>query len=924
MKKNIKKSIKSFCILLFCVLPFSAFAQLNWSGTQYFYTNTTITQNINLTGHVTLDMLESVTVTITGVISGNYSLTKYLGTLILTGNNTYSGPTYLSAGGALFIGYNGGTTGAINGTISISSSYAGVILARTGDYTFSTDIIGEGEVSIWVNTPTTVTFSGYYGYTGKTVITDMGNLCLTATSSIQNSSNIVLGTGAKLDISAGNQTVKALNDLSYYNSSEVILGSKTLTINNTTDCEFSGKFSGNGGGIIKTGTGKLWIKGSNHTATGTFTHNQGEVLLSNLANWAGHYSLSANGILNLSGSVGSLSLAGGTMKGEIWDNNPNSKLTVSGAVTASASQPTTINITRSYPPPYVQNRVFIEANSGITSPSPYVLVPGESVPCAFLSVNTPTQLLYSDGSVPLITTTTLPNAEMGIPYSVQLEATTTSCTPITWSTYPAYYLPPGLTLSTDGLISGTPTTSGLYDFYVYASNYMGSSSKDLSIMVVVTGDPPIITTTELPVGIAGTAYSVQLEATGTAPISWSCFQDEYLYNYGLTFSETGLLSGTLPNVGPIMTNFYFKAANSLGSDIKGFQFTIYPAPVAPTITTTSLPNGTTGTAYSQQLVATGTAPITWTLESGNLPTGLTLSSAGLISGTPTTVGTFNFTVQATNTAGSNTKSLSIIINAATVPPTITTTSLPGGLVGTAYNQTFTATGTTPITWSLQSGTLPTGLSLSTAGVISGTPTTAGTSNFTVRATNSAGNATKALSIVITASVVKPTITTTTLPNGKTGTAYSAQLEATGTAPISWALASGNLPTGLTLYSGGTISGTPTAIGTFNFTVQATNSAGNATKALSIKIEDGVGVSENEMSGITVYPNPTTGELSVISEQLSVESIEIFDVYGRKCHASLVTCHASLITINISDLATGMYFIKIRTELGEVVRKVVKE
>jgi len=82
-------------------------------------------------------------------------------------------------------------------------------------------------------------------------------------------------------------------------------------------------------------------------------------------------------------------------------------------------------------------------------------------------------------------------------------------------------------------------------------------------------------------------------------------------------------------------------------------------------------------------------------------------------------------------------------------PKITTLSLPNGVVGTAYNQTLTATGNTLITWSRDSGTLPAGLSLAGTGVISGTPTTAGTSTFTVKATNAKGNDTKQLSITIT-------------------------------------------------------------------------------------------------------------------------------------------------------------------------------
>jgi hypothetical protein len=136
------------------------------------------------------------------------------------------------------------------------------------------------------------------------------------------------------------------------------------------------------------------------------------------------------------------------------------------------------------------------------------------------------------------------------------------------------------------------------------------------------------------------------------------------------------------------------------------------------------------------------------------------------------------------------------------------------------------------------------------------------------------------------------------------------------------LASGNLPTGLELSSAGTISGTPTDTGTFNFTVQATNSIGNATKALAIKIEDGVGISENEMLGIRIYPNPTTGELRIENGELRIEQIVIYDVYGNalQSHTSPMSPEA---IINISHLPTGIYFLRIITEQGETVRKVLK-
>jgi hypothetical protein len=233
----------------------------------------------------------------------------------------------------------------------------------------------------------------------------------------------------------------------------------------------------------------------------------------------------------------------------------------------------------------------------------------------------------------------------------------------------------------------------------------------------------------------------------------------------------------------------------------------------------------------------GTPAYTWSVSDGSLPPGLSLnSSTGAISGTPTAAGTYSFTVKVTDNAGvTATKALSILINAA---PAITTVSLPAGDVGVAYSRTLTASsGTSPYTWSILSGSLPTGLSLnSSTGAVYGIPTVAGTYSFTVKVTDNAGvTATKALSILINAA---PAITTVSLPAGDVGVAYSQTLTASGgTSPYTWLILSGSLPTGLSLNSSnGTISGTPTKAGTYSFTVKLTDTAGGTvTQALSITI-----------------------------------------------------------------------------------------
>ena len=119
-----------------------------------------------------------------------------------------------------------------------------------------------------------------------------------------------------------------------------------------------------------------------------------------------------------------------------------------------------------------------------------------------------------------------------------------------------------------------------------------------------------------------------------------------------------------------------------------------------------------------------------------------MSSAGVISGTPTTAQTANFTVQVADSqvpADTDTQALSITVTSAPVAPTIITTSLPNGKKNTAYSQTVLATGgTLPYTWSIVSGALPTGLSLNpSTGVISGTPTKVQSKTFTIRCTDGA-------------------------------------------------------------------------------------------------------------------------------------------------------------------------------------------
>jgi hypothetical protein len=177
-----------------------------------------------------------------------------------------------------------------------------------------------------------------------------------------------------------------------------------------------------------------------------------------------------------------------------------------------------------------------------------------------------------------------------------------------------------------------------------------------------------------------------------------------------------------------------------------------------TITTTSLPSAILGVPYDAFINAAGApAPFTWIVKSGTIPPGLTFlatstSTSAEISGTATTLGTYNFTVQVTDSSDATvTQALSITVN---VPPplSVVTAPLPSGTVDTFYSASLTASsGVQPYTWSITAGELPFGLSLAPSGTISGTPVATGNFNFTVKVVDSSTpqqNATANLNITI--------------------------------------------------------------------------------------------------------------------------------------------------------------------------------
>jgi Putative Ig domain len=261
------------------------------------------------------------------------------------------------------------------------------------------------------------------------------------------------------------------------------------------------------------------------------------------------------------------------------------------------------------------------------------------------------------------------------------------------------------------------------------------------------------------------------------------------------------------------------------------------AATALTVSTTSVPQATLRKAYTTTLKATGgTSPYQWRLVSGTHAPGLSLSeSTGQMHGTPAEGGSFTATFSVTDASKpAQVKTVKLTVVVATPALAFATTSLRAAAQGTKYATTLQATGgTSSYGFSVSSGKFPAGITMSSAGVISGTPTASGTFSVTVAVKDSSSPSltkSESLSMVVTpgktTSAPALAITSTTLASGTDGTAYSSQLKASGGTPAyTWSITSGKLPAGLTLAATtGMISGTPSVTGTSSFTATVTDNS----------------------------------------------------------------------------------------------------
>lgn len=268
-------------------------------------------------------------------------------------------------------------------------------------------------------------------------------------------------------------------------------------------------------------------------------------------------------------------------------------------------------------------------------------------------------------------------------------------------------LPAGLSFNaTTGTISGTPINSAATSFTVTVTDNTGATAvQTLNLFI----DPPGLQWNTpagaLPPAVATTAYSNTLSVqSGTGPYMFTL--DSGALPAGLSLSSVGVISGTPTTASLTPASFAVKVVDAASATIiRGFS--LFVGSAALSITPTSLPDATVGSAYSQAIVASGgTSPYTYAIVGGGLPPGLSIVG-GVVTGTPTTAGNYSPVVRVTDSAGTPLSTEFVVpINVVATVLTVTTTSLPDAQAGQAYSQTIGVSGgTSPYSFAFTAGSI---------------------------------------------------------------------------------------------------------------------------------------------------------------------------------------------------------------------------
>ncbi len=410
-------------------------------------------------------------------------------------------------------------------------------------------------------------------------------------------------------------------------------------------------------------------------------------------------------------------------------------------------------------------------------------------------------------------------------------------------------LPSGVTLTSAGILSGTPAagTGGNYPITITAQN--GVTPNASQTFTLTVNQVPAITSASSATFKVGSSGTFTVTTTGFPKPTLS--ESGSLPN-GVTFTpSTGVVKGTPATSTGGSYPITVTAQNGVTPNaVQTFTLTVDQA---PKITSASSTTFTVGKAGTFTLIATGFPAPTFS-ESGALPSGVTLLPTGVLSGTPAagTAGSYRVTITAQNAVTPNaTQTFTLTVNQA---PSITSPNTTTFTVGSAGTFTVTAAGSPKPTLT-ESGKLPSGVTFTaSSGVLKGTPAagTAGSYPITLTAQNGVTpNAVQTFLLTVNPQPGVPVVTSATTANGTVGAAFSYQITATNS-PTTYS-ASG-LPAGLTLNTGtGLISGMPTAVGVSNVTVHATNSIGTGTANLALTITLAPYVTINQAA---TQPDPT--------------------------------------------------------------------
>ncbi len=493
----------------------------------------------------------------------------------------------------------------------------------------------------------------------------------------------------------------------------------------------------------------------------------------------------------------------------------------------------------------------------------------------------------SGGSTVLaIETSTLADANVGVAYGVNLIASG-GVEPYNWSLFSGN-LPDGLTLQANGLISGTPTVEGNAGFTVQVTDDSGNSVEQ-ALTLTVNSTTNIVFDNNFNNGDV-TNWSQLL--SGFVEL-YNDPLDGYVLRKTGNNDPNGGWSSLSNAISDFELTFYLRKVNESGGNSMRYSMTNgngegYGIKLKFTDGALNIErrSGWSGSSISSTVKLTGGLALNQWYTLRFTKQGENFNAEVYIGKTAPETAVPDLQISASNSTYStfsqinihggydyDTDDIRIKDLAISAPLTIETVNLTNGVVGSPYSVNLTANGgVSPYTWSITSGSLPSGLSLQSNGAISGTPDSYGVSNFTVMVTDGE-NATTTQNLQLTVENSPLGILTTTLPNGQVGAAYTVNLQADGgEAPYSWSV-TGSLPSGLALNSSGLISGTPDSVGSVNFTVQVTdNNSDTATQALTITVNS---------SGSVIFEDDFENGVLAPWNQLLSGSVELFDdpTYG---------------------------------------------